>query len=90
MSLSFPCRYAFLPVSYPVRISRSNNPCFAVRSTSHRDTKQPCGIVELMLHLPDHTRTAPLLPTKKAPIPMVSMSAALFLSRRCFVLYPPP
>ncbi|CAF1922002.1 unnamed protein product [Brassica napus] len=40
MSLSFPCRYAFLPVSYPVRISRSNNPCFAVRSTSHRDTKQ--------------------------------------------------
>ncbi|XP_048616806.1 uncharacterized protein LOC125588904 [Brassica napus] len=39
MSLSLPCRYAFLPGSNPVRISRSNNLCFAVR-TSHRNTKQ--------------------------------------------------
>ncbi|CAH8320431.1 unnamed protein product [Eruca vesicaria subsp. sativa] len=38
MSLSLPCRYAFSPGSNPVRISRSNNLCFAVR-TSHRNTK---------------------------------------------------
>ncbi|KAL0686393.1 hypothetical protein Bca4012_053241 [Brassica carinata] len=51
MSLSFPCRYAFLPGSYPVRISRSNNLCFAVR-TSHRNAKLfPQPILILIRHV---------------------------------------
>ncbi|XP_018512319.1 uncharacterized protein LOC103855289 [Brassica rapa] len=50
MSLSLPCRYAFLPGSNPVRISRSNSLCFAVR-TSHRNAKQFPQPILLLRHV---------------------------------------